>query len=271
MKKPTPKKSPTRKKTVAEAHAALAKGAKEIDVAKGVIDNTIPEIEEVEADVKSLIKKCVILDAGNRGLALNEDTTAGEAVKLFDYFVDQSESVQFIIGDLILAMEKLPAFKVRGESKFTQAMLASGRSLDSCKAYRSVSLHTPPELRLLPYTQTRATLKIPKLEDRKAVIEEAAKLATEGKLPTVEEMMKKADAFAPRKKKGSKNGTTPPSPGREPTDGELVIVRELEDNGGAFLAHLEMSAFVHEIDATDTARLREIVKRIHSAHLQFTA
>lgn len=251
----------------------LAEGANEIVTAtngKRVVNNTLPEIEEVESDVKTLIKKCVILDADHPALTLNENTTAGEAVKLFDYFVDQSESVQFIIGDLILAMEKLPAFKVKGESKFTQAMLASGRSLDTCKAYRSVAFHTPSHLRLLPYTHTRETSKIANPEDRKALIEKFAKEADEGKMPTVQEVRAAADRLVPRKKKGAQPATTA-TPGREATDGELVIVRELQDSGGAFLAHLEISDFIHVIDAEWTAKLREIVKRIHSVHLQFTA
>lgn len=272
-KKPTPNPK-DKKASLAEARAKLAAGAKQIHgmskPAKArVIDDTLPEIEEVEVDVKMLIKKCLTLDPIYPAVTVNEKTTTGEGAKLFDYFSNQAESVQFIVGDLILGLENSPAFKVNGVSKFTEAMLATGRSLDSCKAYRSVAFHTPPEMRLLPYTHTRETVKIKNLEDRKAIIEKFAKLADEGKKPSVQEVRAAADKFAPRKPKGKKAVITI-VPTREATPEEEAVLKELEENGKAFASHLEMSDFLHNLSEKHVAKIRDILKRLNATYLRLT-
>lgn len=273
-KKTTPKKSPDKKKSLAEARAKLAAGAKNIKAAAKsngskprVVNNTpdgaLPEIEECDLDAPALMKKRVKIDTLRSSLTLDDKTTPGEYVKIFDNFTDYGERFQFLIGDLILAGETLPSF----EGKYVQAMLSTGRSLDSLKAYRSVALHTPPELRLLPYTHTRETVKIPKLEDRKAVIEEAAELAKEGKLPSVEEIRKKADKFKARKPKAKK--TTAAELRDIITPEELAVLKELEESGSAFQRHLEISEFVHDVSDEHTAKLRDILKRLNGVHLRF--
>lgn len=273
-KKPI-KKSPDKKTALAEARAKLAAGAKSIKAAasngakpKRVIDNTngeLPEIEEVDTDVKDLMKKRVKIDAEHSTLTLDEKTTPGEYVKLFDNFVDYNERWQFLVGDMILAGEKLPSMG----GKYTALMLSTGRSLDSLKSYRSVALHTPPELRLLNYTCTRETVKIPKLEDRKAIIEKFAEAAKTGNAPRVEDVRAAADRLVPRKKKAKK----PAKSGdfRNPTAEETAVLKELEESGRAFSSHLEMSEFVHSLADEHTAKLREILKRLNGIHLRLTA
>lgn len=267
-----PKKAPDKKASLAEARAKLAAGAKQIHgvskPAKRVIDNTngeLPEIDEVTADVKSIITKCVILDPEHPAVSLKADTTIGESLAIFDYFKNQSDGIQFIVGDLILEMEKLPAFK--GPAKFRDLMLATSRSLDSLKAYKSVALNTPPSLRLLPYTHTRALQKIPKLEDRSAAIHEAAELAKKGNLPSVQELSAKADKFAPRKTKGKKAVITI-VPKREATPEEEAVLKELEENGKVFASHLEMSDFLHNLSEKHVAKIRDILKRLNATYLR---
>lgn len=261
------------KKTLAKARAALAEGAKQIKASNGanpvkrVVDDTLPEIEECTLDVPALMKKRVRIDTVQSHLTLDDKTTPGEYVKIFDNFTDYGERFQFLIGDLILAGETLPLMG----GKYTPLMLSTGRSLDSLKAYRSVALHTPPELRLLPYTATRETVKIPKLEDRKAIIEKCAELAKDGKMPTVQEVRALADKLMPRKKKAKKPAGTPAAELREATPEELAVLKELEDNGAAFSIHLEMSAFVHDISEEHTIKLRDILKQLSAVYLRFTA
>lgn len=275
---PTKTTQPKSKKSIAEARAKLAAGAKQIHnvakqpLAKRVINDTngdLPEIDEVTEDVKAIIAKCVILDPEHPAVSLREDTTIGESLAIFDYFKTQSDGIQFIVGDLMLEMEKLPAFK--GPAKFRDLMLATGRSLNSLKAYKSVALNTPSEMRLLPYTHTRVLQKIPKLEDRKAAIEEAAEAAKKGNLPSVQELSAKADKFAPRKTKGKgKNVSVTVTPVRDATPEEEAVLKELEENGKAFASHLEMSAFVHDLSDKHVSKLRDILKRLNGSYLRMT-
>lgn len=262
---------PKDKKDIAKARAELAKGAEPIRAAR-VVNNTnggLPEIEECTMDIAALMAKRVKVNTVLRSLELDDDTTTGEYFRIFDNLLDYSEGFQFLFGDLILKGEVLAAFKVKGVSKYRDMMLSTGRSLDSLKAYRSVALHTPPELRLLGYTQTRETVKIPKLEDRKAVIEKFAEQVKQGKNPSVLEVRAAADKLAPRRTKGKKP-TVVVVPVRDITKDEEPILKELEDEASHLCTHLEMSEFVFALRDSTVKKLRELLGRLAASHLRLT-
>jgi hypothetical protein len=276
---PTKTTQPKNKKSIAEARAKLAEGAKAIKASNGakpakarVVNDTkgdIPEIKECKADIALVMEKRVKIDKAHWSLDLDEGTTTGEYLKIFDSIIGYSEGFQFLVGDLILKGEKLACFG--GESKYRDVMLSTGRSLDSLKAYRSVAFHTPPEMRLLPYTHIRETVKIENLEDRKAIIEKFAKLADEGKKPSVQEVRAAADKLAPRKPKGKgKKPIVTIAPVRDATEAEEAVLKELEEEASHLASHVELSDFVFALKDAQVKKLRELLGRIAASHLRLT-
>ncbi len=295
MSTKTTKKKTDTKDSKAAARAKLAKGAAELRKAeaaakkakpagKRIADNTTKskpvKVDSVEPPLKIVLSKddlndimarCVKTRKDNTGLTLAPETTAGEYVALFDHFTDYAEKFQLLIGDLIIAGETLPAFG-GDKGKYTAAMLASGRSLSTLKAYRSTALHTPPKLRTLPYTHLHATVKVQAIEDKTTLIEEATAEAKDGKMPSVKVLRERAAKFAPKKtggkKRGPKKAAKAPRETRDLTFDENEILNEIEDVAAKLESLIGGASFLLEAKTDSTSTLREKLGAIARFHGQ---
>ncbi len=288
MKTKAAKKGAPDKSAAAKAKADLAKGAAEIQklrAKKGVDVNTkkkpakrvkVDSVEPPPAKivpskdpVEQILERCVKASKDGTALTLNQETTAGEYLVIFDHLTGlhrtHEETFQLLLGDLIIAGETLPAFG--GErQKYAAAMIASGRSLDTLKAYRSTAFHTPKKLRLLPYSHLHATVKVPAIEDKTKLIEDAAAEAKEGHMPSVKVIRERAAKFK-AKKTGAKAGGRKKAPKakketRDLTGDETQALNDMEDAASRLAFMIEGGAFLLEAKSDVTSTLREKLDRI---------
>lgn len=224
------------------------------------IEVPIPKIFESKQDVHEIMHKRVIIDEKSASLVLDSETTTGEYVKIFDNLVSYGERFQLLIGDLVIAGEKLASFG----GKYAAIMLGSGRKLDTLKHYRSTAFHTPKALRLLPYSHLHEVVKVPALEDKSRIIKDAAKAAKEGKMPSVQEIRKEADKCKPRKKKKAAIPAAKKEAKvrRDLTGDENAVLAEMEDAAARLSSMIEGGAFLLEAKTDSTSTLREKLDRI---------
>lgn len=251
-------------KAIQAAKKAAGKPAKRVDVntlkkkpAKTVavvVEPPLPKIVESKDPIGDIYARCVKRDGVS--LTIAPETTAGEYVVIFDDLVKTADGIQLLIGDAIIQGEKLKAFG----GKYTQAMISSGRSLDTLKAYRSTAFHTPKKLRLLPYSHLHATVPAAAIEDKERIIKEAAEKAKDGHLPSVKEIKAQVAKVKPR----SKPRKTKPARAqkqakvnRDLTADENTALIELEDTAGRLESQIGGASFLLEAKSEDTMTLRE--------------
>lgn len=256
----------------------LAEGAKKIrELSKKdkprVINNTpevLPKIVACKDDPREVAARRVTLTNNGHSFTLDKETTAGEALVLFDSFKAIGDNWQLRVGRLILECEKLPCFG----GKFAAAMAATGRSLDSCKHYRMVALNIPPSLQLLPYSHLRRIVPVPELEDKKTIIMEALKVEKEtGTLPNVKAIADEVAKIVPRKKKKTKpaKAKKDEAPKRDITVEEKAAIEEMEGHAALLDSCIQSAAFALELRTDDTMILREKLERIARFYAQLTA
>lgn len=193
-----------------EAKAAAAKPKAEAKPAKAivVVEPPVKAVVVAKGDINDILERHVKMTDGNSAVHIDKDTPAGEYVRIFDYFNSFSEKVQFLLGDVINAGEN-----ILGE-KYEAVMAATQRPIGQLKQYAYVARNVPPSLRNLHpkllYTHVAEVAKVPQLEDKKAILDAAAKAANDGHPMTVKEVRLKADKLVPRKTgtKGKKPGST---------------------------------------------------------------
>lgn len=269
---PTPKKQPDPKAAKAAAKAALKKGADELRKAQaaakkadtkppvidaGKLDVLPPPIRPARGDIGEIMRKCLVTEGPNHAIVrLNPETTKAEYLAMFDNFMGIGECWQIEIGKLIVAGESLPCFK----GKYVEAMAASGRSIDSVKAYRAVVVNTPPELLALnvPYTALRQTVKVRDPEKKAELIKEIAAAQKTDAPMTVEEVKRAADKAAP-KKKTRENKAKPPEPVKLNADEKAMLKMFIEALKEPHKIMDDMS-FLFDADKEDTAKLREMLR-----------
>jgi len=266
------KKQPDPKTDKAAAKAALKKGADELKKAQAaekkaaakpaVIDAaplTVlpPPIKPARGDIGEIMRKCVVTEGPNHSIvSLHPETTKSEYLAIFDNYVGVGECWQIELGKLIVAGESLPCFK----GKYVEAMAASGRSIDSVKAYRAVVVNTPPELLALkvPYTALRQTVKVRDPEKKAELIKEIAAAQKTDTPLTVDAVKKLADKAAP-KKKTSENKAKPPEPVKLNADEKAMLKLFIEALKEPHKLLDDMS-FLFDADKEDTAKLREMLR-----------
>lgn len=286
MSTPTKPKSKKTSKPAKSAKERLAAGAKNLQKLRsaekknnpvgnpGVIDATNLEvfapIVKSKDDPKEIMARRVTMTNNGRSFTLDKETTAGEFVSLFDEFKAIGDNWQLRIGRLILEGEKLPCFN----GKYTEAMAATRRSLDSCKHYRMVALNIPANLQVLPYTHLREVVKVPELEDKKTIIMEAVEVEKKtGKLPSVKEIRVEADKFKPRKPKKKKAAKAKKDAveKRDITVEERAAIEEMEGHAALLDSCIQSAAFALELKSDATMILREKLERIARFYGQLTA
>lgn len=266
------------KKSSADIKAKLAKGAAEYQKerakaakkpAKRVDDSTskkkpakkgdvlveppLPKIVPAKGKIEDILALRVKQE--DSSLTLDPETTAEEYVRIFDEMVGYGDRFQLLIGDLIIAGEKLKAFG----GKYAQAMLATGRSIHSLRAYRSTAFNTPKKLRLLPYSHLHATLPAEAIEDKERIIKNAVALAKDGKMPSVKEIKAEVAKVKPRnkKKKAPAAKQKPAKVTRDLTTDESDSLIALEDTAAKLESQIGGASFLLEAKSEDTMTLRE--------------
>lgn len=266
------KKQPDPKAAKAAAKAALKKGADELKKAQAaakkadtkppIIDAAPlavipPPIKPARGDIGEIMRKCVVTEGPNHSIvSLNPETTKGEYLAIFDNYVGVGECWQIELGKLIVAGESLPCFK----GKYVEAMVASGRSIDSVKAYRAVVVNTPPELLALnvPYTALRQTVKVRDPEKKAEIIREIAAAENTDTPLTVDAVKKLVNKAAP-KKKTRENKAKPPEPVKLNADEKAMLKLFVESLKEPHKMMDDMS-FLFDADKEDTAKLREMLR-----------
>lgn len=263
------KKATDHKAAKAAAKAALKKGADELKKAQaeakknppvidaGKLDVIPPAIKPARGDIGEIMRKCLVTEGPNHAIvSLNPETTKAEYLAIFDNYMGVGECWQIELGKLIVAGESLPCFK----GKYVEAMAASGRSIDSVKAYRAVVVNTPPELLALnvPYTALRQTVKVRDPEKKAELIKEIAAAQKTDSPMTVEEVKKAADKAAP-KKKTRENKAKPPEPVKLNADEKQMLKLFIESLKEPHKIMEDMS-FLFDADKDDTAKLREMLR-----------
>lgn len=249
---------------IAKAKAAAKKPAKRVDDStpkkkpakkvEVIVEQPLPEIVPAKGKIEDILALRVKQE--DSSLTLDPDTTAEEYVRIFDEMVGYGDRFQLLIGDLIIAGEKLKAFG----GKYAQAMLATGRGLDSLKAYRSTAFNTPKKLRLLPYSHLHATLPALAIEDKERIIKDAAAKAKDGKMPSVKEIKAEVAKVKPRSKprkakpaKAQKVAKVT----RDLTLDETDALGAMEDTAGHLESQIGGASFLLEAKSDDTMTLRE--------------
>lgn len=262
------------------AKQLLAEGAKEIKQAqaaskgaKSVSGNTktksaeielIPKITKETDSTEIIVARRITFGKQGASLVLDKETTTGEAVVLLDHLVLTGDRVQFLIGDFINQAAELKSFG----GKFAAAIASTGRKLETLKAYAMAARHTPPAMRTahpeIKYQHLKELVPVPKLEDKKAILDEAVKAAKEGHPLTSKELRKKAEPFKTPKKTKAKP-TKPQKPARitrDMTADEKERLIDLEDKAYALEQAIGGAAFVLELTTDDTMTLREKLERV---------
>jgi len=238
MKKPATK-------TVVDKSPAVIPPAKAIVPAKG--------------DVGEIMKRCLEVSADHRFVtSIRVDTTKEEYLAIFDDFQGQGECWQLRLGSLIHHGQTLKAFG--GEEHFAAAMAASGRGLDSCKAYLSTYVNTPPALLKLgiPYTALRHTVKVRDPEKKETLIKEIAAAEKSGEPMTVDEVKKKADKLAPKKKTATQKARVYLTL----TDDQKSMLKDLEALVSPVADVVKDYGWLSDAKASDTAKLRGMLEGI---------
>lgn len=268
------KKAPDTKAAKEAAKAALKKGAEELKKAQAaakalaaetppvtVVDSaplTVipPAIKPARGDIGEIMRRCLVTDGPNHAIvSLNPETTKAEYLAIFDNYVGVGECWQIELGKLIVAGESLPCFK----GKYVEAMAASGRSIDSVKAYRAVVVNTPPELLALnvPYTALRQTVKVRDPEKKAAIIREIAAAQKTDTPLTVDAVKKLADKAAPKTK--TRTNAKKLEPVKLSAD-EKAMLKMFVDSLKEPHKIMEDMSFLFDADKEDTAKLREMLR-----------
>lgn len=259
----------------AAAKAALKKGADELKKAQAaekkkpaakppVVDGGTlavipPPIKPAKGDIGEIMRKCLVTEGPNHAIvSLNPETTKAEYLAIFDNFIGIGECWQIELGKLIVLGESLSSFK----GKYAEAMAASGRSIDSVKAYRAVVVNTPPELLALnvPYTSARQTVKVRDPEKKAALFHKIAAAQKTDTPMTVEQVKEEADKAAPKKKTRA-NAAKPTEPVRLNAD-EKSMLHTFTNFIGEAHKYMDAMSFLFDADREETAKLREMLRDI---------
>lgn len=268
LKKPAAKKkAPKAKKSVSPPTRKAKKPAKEKKPkakTAGKLE-VLPKIVEPKGAIEEILEKRVTMEKNNIGMKLDPDTTAGEAVRLLDFFVDDTEISGVRLGHFINEASKLKCWG----GKYLAAIASTGRSLDRLKTFASVAKNVPPALcnrhHEIKFEHLRAIAKVPALEDKKALVDEMVKAADDGKPMTVAQIKAKADRLAPRPKKRPRADSIPDT-NRAATVEEKETIREIESAAAALESALSGASFLAEIVKSETAILREKLAAIGKAY-----
>lgn len=289
MSTPAPKKEKTDKQKLAEGAAALRKAKQEAKPAKGakpaskgktppkkkepvtaIVDAVLPPIGEPEHSIETILKKYVKIAGDNGSLEVAENITTGDYLAAFDHINGLREKSQFLLGDLINQGEGLVSFG----GKYAQAMASTGRPLSTLKGYAHVARQIPPDLRLgLEFSICKVVAGVPKLEDKRQLLNAASESKANGQAPTVKEIEEKAKKFKKKPKtktKAPKADKNTAKPDLEMSGAERELYDELEDAAAKLERQIEGASFVLEMSPTQTASLREKLERVARFYTQIS-
>lgn len=247
--------------------SATSKKPKANKPAKEVAVIVLPKLEPCKDTIEEIMGRRVALNKDGTALKIDEATTTGEAVKIFDNLEKTMQVDGLLLGDAINQFSELPAFK----GQLSAFMASTGRSVDRWRTLASVAKNTPPSLRGLHpdigVEHLRAIVRVEKLEDKKELAKELVAAAESGHPLTVKEVVAKASKINPPKRTGKKNDKPAKAQKaaketRDLTTDENDALNELED-AAARCAHLvEGAAFLLEAKTDATSTLREKLDRI---------
>lgn len=226
----------------------------------------LPKLEPCKDDIGEIMARRVELNKDGTTLKIDSATTTGEAVKIFDNLEKTVQVDGLLLGDAINQFADLPAFK----GQFPAFMASTGRSIDRCRTLASVAKNTPPSLRGLhpdiKIEHLRALVRIPLLEDKKALAKEMVEAAEAGKPMTKQQVTAKAEKIAPTKKgKPRKKAAVAQKQAkvtRELTVEENDALDAMEDAAAKLAGLVEGGAFLLEATKDKTMTLREKLDRI---------
>lgn len=225
----------------------------------------LPKVVFPKEDIGQIMARCVTLNKDGTSLKIEGETTTGEALCIFDNLEKTVQLDGLLLGDAINGMSELKSF----EGKFAAVMASKGRSIDRCRTLASVAKNTPPSLRGLhpdiKVEHLRALVRIPELEDKKALAKEMVEAAEAGKPMKVADVVKKAEKIHPTKKGKKKKPATPQKAAkvtRDITFEEKAVLLDMEDKAAALESIIESASFLLEAKPEFTITLREKLERI---------
>lgn len=253
----------SRAKKLPSSPAKPAKKKNKGDTAPALNLDNLGPLEISKDPVDQIIAARVTMAADKSSLMLDVDTTAGEYLSIFDNILGLGQSVQFLIGDVINQGAQLKCF---GE-KYAAAMASTGRSVDSLKAYASAAKHIPPGMRNphreVTYTHLREIVKVPKLEDKQAIVDAAVAAAEKGKPLTVKQIREKADKFKPRKTKPKATKVRPDAkPVHEMTFDEGILWDDMMEKAHALGSAIDLCGGLTNVGPAIKKPALEVLQRI---------
>jgi hypothetical protein len=170
-------------------------------------------LETITADtpIATILAKRLRLTHENMAVEIGADTPLEEYLHIFDHFFQLGQHVGFLIGDVI-------CFGQKTYRKYGEVLKATGRALDTLRAYVNVANHVPPHLRKarLSFSVHREVAKLKDSPDKMAeILKDADEKAQAGVNPTVIEIRAEVTKFLPerrlRKRKAREASVSRPS------------------------------------------------------------
>jgi len=204
----------------ASSKAALAKGAAEIRkltakslaAKKPAPDGALtvpPPFNESTEEIKTLLKKHVVIAEDYTYLRIKDDTEIGEFLPIYDFIreeagkaKDKADKWQFIEGDCYNEGKRLFG------KEFAVLMATNGRPVSTLKKFGSISANIDTALRnlhpKLDWSHVAEVAKVPNEADKRDILEAAAKKLEGGESVSVKDIRTEADKHKPRKPQGKK-------------------------------------------------------------------
>ncbi len=277
----------TKKKAPASSKAELAKGAAEIRKLAAKSPATkkpaakkkdaptpdgaltvLPPINESTEEIKTLLKKHVVIAEDGTSLRVKDETEIGEFLPIYDFVRDEAgkakdkaDKWQFVEGDLFNEGKRLFG------KEFSVLMATNGRPVSTLKKLGSISANIDTALRnlhpKLDWSHVAEVAKVPNETTKREILETAAAKLDAGESVTVKDIRAEADKHKPRKPKGSKK--KPPVEKYEMTSDESKLyddfAKKAEDLRTLAIEHKkQLRALFPKLTGNDKKAAREALE-----------
>jgi hypothetical protein len=212
--------------------AKLAAGAAEIrklqEQAKGKAKKPeVPKpgpvgIPESTRPIEDILKDRVTVLPGSIGLKLADNTLIEESLCVLDWATTLSDHVGFMIGDV------LNFGHAKWGDKYTEAINRTGRARSTLKHYASVAARIPLDKRQPSLSFSHHEL-IVRTSAPLELLEETAKQAEQGDLPTILELRTKVRKLTPTKPKRVTSGKAKKGPPKPQSEGRKLSEKERQE------------------------------------------